>query len=227
MSTTARETSRPQPFRVRDPISATTTATAVVASVVVVLITSAVAWDGEVPGWEAEALRFFNAWPGWLEPPLWVLQQMGVLGAPLIGGVFIAWWARRWQYAIPFVLLVPLKLGIEKAVVKQLVERERPYVTVGPDIEVRGPAFEGLSFPSGHSTTAVAFAILVVAFVPPKWRPIPLVWALVVGISRLYYGEHNVLDVVAGFAMGTLFATILWFTILNRFVAEPDEESDS
>jgi membrane-associated phospholipid phosphatase len=40
----------------------------------------------------------------------------------------------------------------------------------------------------------------------------------VVGVARLYFGEHNVLDVVAGVAMGTMFATIIWFAILNRFV---------
>ena len=40
-----------------------------------------------------------------------------------------------------------------------------------------------------------------------KWRPIPLIWAVVVGVARLYYGEHNMLDVVAGFAMGTMCQT--------------------
>ena len=68
---------------------------------------------------------------------------------------------------------MPLKLILEKAVLKQLIERERPFVTVGPDITVRGPAFEGLSFPSGHTTTAFAFAILVAAFLPRRWRPLP------------------------------------------------------
>lgn len=214
---------RTQPFEVRNAMSAPAAVTIILVALAVVLTTSAIAWDGEVPGWEADALRFFNDWPDWLEPLVWALQQMGVLAAPMIGGIVIAWIARRWQYVIPFVLLMPLKLGIEKAVLKQAVERERPYVTVGTDIHVRGPAFEGLSFPSGHATTATAFAILVVAFVPPKWRPLPLAWAVVVGISRLYYGEHNVLDVVAGFAMGAMFAAILWFAILNRWVDDhPD-----
>ncbi len=207
-----------QPFAVRDAISAPVAVTIIIGALAVVLVTSAVAWDGDVPDWEADALRFFNDWPDWLEPIMWTLQQFGVLAGPLLGGIVIAWTARRWDYLIPFVLLMPLKLIIEKVVLKQLVERERPFVTVGPDINVRGPAFEGLSFPSGHATTATAFAILVAAFLPPKWRPLPLIWALVVGIARLYFGEHNVLDVVAGVAMGTMFATILWFTILNRFV---------
>ena len=214
---------RDQPFAVRDPITAPVAVSVIVAALAVVVSSSAVAWDGEVPGWEAEALRFFNDWPDWLEWIMWPLQQVGVLAAPVLGGVVIARVARRWEYVIPFLMLMPLKLIIEKAVLKQLVERQRPFVSVGPDIEVRGPAFEGMSFPSGHATTAFAFAILVAGFVPPRWRPVPLIWAVVVGVARLYYGEHNVLDVVAGAAMGVIFGTILWWTILNRFVErDPD-----
>lgn len=217
-SATDRSPQRHQPFEIRDAITVRQLTVTVSIALTVVIIASAVAWNGEVPGWEADALRFFNDWPDWLEPIMWALQQVGVLLGPLIGGLVIARVARRWEFLLPFVLLLPLKLILEKAVLKQLIERERPYVTVGPDIKVRGPAFEGLSFPSGHSTTAFAFAILVAAFLPSRWRPIPLIWAAAVGIARLYFGEHNVLDVIAGAAIGTIFATILWFTTLNRFV---------
>jgi len=210
---------RRQPFEVRDAISVRQLAVVVSVALAIVIAASSIAWNGEVPGWEADLLRFFNDWPGWLEPNMWVLQQVGVLAAPVIGGLVIAWSARRREFLWPFIALMPLKLILEKAVLKQLIERERPYVTVGPDIDVRGPAFEGLSFPSGHATTAFAFAILVSAFLPRRWRPIPVIWATVVGIARLYFGEHNVLDVVAGAAVGTIFATVLWFTMLNRLVA--------
>ena len=147
---------RHQPFAVRDSISGRQLAVVVSISLAVVIATSVVASNGEVATWEAHALRFFNDWPDWLEPIMWVLQQVGVLAGPLIGGVVIAVVARRREYAVPFVLLMPLKLILEKLVLKQLVERQRPFVTVGPDITVRGPAFEGLSFPSGHTTTAFA-----------------------------------------------------------------------
>jgi len=223
-SSTEQEPNRRQPFAVRDAMSTGQMLVSVTLSLIVLVTTSAVAWHGGVPSWEADALRFVNDWPDWIEPIMWTLQQLGVLAAPLIGGIVIAWVANRWEYVIPFALLLPLKLIIEKAVLKQLVERQRPFVSIGPDIEVRGPAFEGLSFPSGHATTAVAFGILVAAFLPRRWQPLPLLWAAAVCIARLYFGEHNVLDVVAGAAMGTLFATILWFTVLNRFV-EPDPEA--
>ncbi len=193
----------------------------VAVSLVALVASSAVAWDGTVPAWEASILEFVNGWPDWLEPPMWVLQQVGVLFAPVVAGLIIALSTRRWVYLVPFALVLPLKLGIEKGLVKQLVARERPFTSVGPDINVRGSAFEGLSFPSGHATTAFALAILVSAFLPPRWRPLPIVWAVVVAVARLYYGEHNVLDVVAGAALGTSFAVVLWWAFLNRHV-HPD-----
>lgn len=189
-------------------------------SLVAVVASSAIAWDGTVPEWEADILRWVNRGPDWLEPAAWLLQQFGVFMAPVLGGLVVVAFTRRWQHLVPFVLVLPLKLGLEKAVVKQLVDRERPFTSVGSDIEVRGPAFSGESFPSGHSTTAFALATLLCAFVPPKWRALPITWALIVAIARLYYGEHNVLDVVAGAALGTMFATALWFAFLNREVEQ-------
>lgn len=195
------------------------------AAALLVSLSSWVAWNGEVPEWEADVLRFVNGWPDALEPLMWVLQQVGVLGAPIIAGLVIARLTRTWQHLVPFALILPLKLGIEKGLVKQLVQRERPFTSIGNEINVRGPAFEGLSFPSGHTTTAFALGVLVSAFLPPKWRPVPIVWAFIVAIARMYYGEHNLLDVVAGAALGTSFALVLWYLFLNRF-ADPSCECD-
>ncbi len=197
------------------PVAAT-----VVLMAAVVVACSAVARDGTVPEWEADMLRFINDWPDWLEPVMWFLQQVGVFVAPVIAGVIVVWFTREWRHLIPFVAVLPLKLGIEKAIVKQLIDRERPFVSTGTDIKVRGPAFEGLSFPSGHATTAFAMGILIAAFVPPRWRPVPIAWAFIVAIARLYYGEHNILDVVAGAAIGTAFAVPLWYFFLNRFAPD-------
>ncbi len=208
-------------FVVRDELPARLAIVVVGAALVVLVVSSTIVSSGEVEEWEADALRFVNGWPDWLEPMMWVLQQVGVLGAPIVAGALIAWRAGRWQYAIPFVVLGPVKLAVEWLILKQLIERGRPAETVGADIIVRGTAHEGLGFPSGHATTAAAFAVLMVAFVPPRWRGVPIVWAVVVGLARLYSGEHNVLDVVAGLAVGTIYAMVLWFAILNRLV-EPE-----
>jgi undecaprenyl-diphosphatase len=205
-------------FTPRHALAVPVGATIVIVSTTIVVVSSLVAADGGVPGWEQTGLRFVNDWPDWLEPAMWVVQQVGVVLAPVVAGLIVARSSRDWRHLTPFALVLPLKLGLEKAVVKQLIERERPYVSVGPDIDVRGPAFDGPSFPSGHATTAFAIAVLLAPFLPRRWWPAPLVGAVVVGVARLYYGEHNVLDVVAGAALGTAYATILWLVVVNRFV---------
>ena len=144
-----------------------------------VIVSSIIAWDGTVPEWEASILRFINGWPDWLEPLFWALQQFGVLGAPIIGGVIVVYFTRNWRHLLPFIAVLPLKLGIEKGIVKQLVQRERPFVSTGEWVNVRGPAFEGLSFPSGHTTTAFALGTLLMAFMPRRWRWLPLTLSLI------------------------------------------------
>lgn len=207
-------------FSPRHRVSARRLLVVVASALIVVTVSSLIAHDGDVPGWEEAILRWFNGWPDILEAPLWVVQQVGVFGAPVVVGLVIVGFTRRWDYLIPFVLVLPLKMTLEKGVVKQFVDRERPYVSVGTDINVRGPAYEGLCFPSGHCTTAFAIATLLVAFVPPRWRPLPIAWAIAVAATRLYYGEHNPLDVVAGAALGIAFATVLWFIFVNRWVSD-------
>ena len=213
------------PLVVHTQVSRPAVVVVLVITTLVVTVTSIIAADGDVAGWERTVLFFFNDWPDRLEPLMWLLQQPGALVSPVIAGAIIVWLTRRWYHLLPFLVVLPLKLGVEKAVVKQLVERERPYVSVGPEVEVRGTAFDGLSFPSGHTTTAFAMFILVSAYLPSRWRAVPIAAAVIVAAARLYYGEHNFLDVLAGAAMGTAFATLLWFLFINRAV-KPAEQTE-
>ncbi len=217
-------TGQRQFFATRHKISGVQTLVVSGVAMVVIVASSVAAADGAVAAWEESVLLFFNGWYDWLEPLMWALQQVGVIGTPIVAALVVYYFSRRWQYLVAFAAVLPLKLVIEKGVVKNLVERDRPFESVGPHINVRGPAFEGLSFPSGHTTTVFAVGILLFALLPSRWRPVPVVWAGVVAIIRLYYGEHNFLDVVAGAAIGTLFAVLLWYALLNRVADEQLEE---
>jgi membrane-associated phospholipid phosphatase len=75
--------------------------------------------------------------------------------------------------------------------------------------------FEG--FPSGHATTAFAFACII-GFLSPRWFPLALLYALAIGASRIIIDMHYGSDVLAGAVLGTLgaygvryfFATRRW-----------------
>lgn len=67
------------------------------------------------------------------------------------------------------------------------------------------------SFPSGHSTAAGAF-FGVFAMLLPKLRPLFLILALMIGVSRVIVGAHYPSDVAAGLLLG------LWTSVMMAFL---------
>lgn len=121
-------------------------------------------------------------------------------------------------------------------VLKKVVGRARPYVSGDPhDFKFMGGFSDGhdrSSFPSGHTTTAFAFAAAVASESRTKW---PKQWwsgwlipvgvysgATVVGISRLYHNAHWASDVALGAAIGT-FSGI---KVIQYAHAHPDNKFD-
>jgi len=133
-------------------------------------------------------------------------QYLGVLAMPLVVALG-ALVARRWRLAAALVLVVPLKLALER-VPKQLVQRERPGTTV-PDAILRGVHPGGLSFTSGHAIITFAIAGLLVLVLPRRWGVVAVLLASLNAVARVYLGAHNPLDVVGGAAIGLALAAVL------------------
>jgi membrane-associated phospholipid phosphatase len=93
-------------------------------------------------------------------------------------------------------------------VVKRVGRRQRPDragVDVPADRHVRMPT--SLSFPSGHSAVAFAFATGVGNRLPVVAVPLHAV-AGVVAYSRVHTGVHHPSDVVVGSVLGTMMAQL-------------------
>ena len=148
-----------------------------------------------------------NHWPGWLYPPMWVVQLSGMIGAlPLLAAA--AALLRRFRLAAALAAATLLKVSLE-AVAKTFVQRGRPAQTV-PDVILRGnSAAHGLSFPSGHAMVIFAITALVAPYLK-GWQKVPP-WALAAAVclSRAYLGAHFPLDVVAGAGLGILIGSVL------------------
>ncbi|SNR72302.1 undecaprenyl-diphosphatase [Hymenobacter mucosus] len=72
----------------------------------------------------------------------------------------------------------------------------------------------GLSFPSGHAMIGLALYGCLAWLLwrhrrHPVWATLLLLWALLIGLSRVYLHVHYATDVLAGFAVGLVWLILL------------------
>jgi membrane-associated phospholipid phosphatase len=189
----------------------------------------------------------------WLDPVFWIItstglgwvQALAILTYPLLFGlrahygkpakwhhaVFLLVGAafRCWRnpvyYAGPLLATVAVSgLFFAQGVKRFIAPRERPSM-----LEYAAPqeGFFHNSFPSGHTTTSFALAFMLVFLTrgtDRRWiGNAALVWALLVGISRIYRGVHWPSDVLGGLFFG-LAAACLVQLVLSAAAKSVDPE---
>jgi len=90
---------------------------------------------------------------------------------------------------------------------KPMLPRERPYESDGAERIVVEPA--GTSWPSGHAAVAASMAATLGEGRGPLVRALLAGAAGLVGASRVYVGVHHPSDVVAGYGIGQLSASLV------------------
>jgi undecaprenyl-diphosphatase len=85
-------------------------------------------------------------------------------------------------------------------VLKRKIKRYRPFETLH-GIRSRIVPSDQFSFPSGHTAAACIMATLLAYFFPAMAVP-AILWASLVGLSRVYLGVHYPTDILAGAVMG-------------------------
>lgn len=116
-----------------------------------------------------------------------------------------------------FCMLLAIAFGalMTNVVIKNVVERARPYVTSGQFNAYWQQAGANLesefSFPSGHTTAATAFGIAMFLSFDKKWSWAGILGAFVMGFCRIYLIVHYPTDVIAGLLVGTIGALASYF----------------
>ena len=113
---------------------------------------------------------------------------------------------RAFPAASSFAAVSVLVGGLLTHLMKDSVDRARPE-DASPTLDAAVATPASPSFPSGHTSTAFAAAV-VVASLHPRLRWPVLGLAALVGVSRIYLGVHFALDVVAGAALGLLVGLV-------------------
>jgi len=116
-------------------------------------------------------------------------------------------WPRRRKKAVLVFASVSIP-GIIVLVIKFIAGRGRPYMgDIGFQPFTYGADFA--SWPSGHTTTAFAFAAAVSMAMPALRWPL-FILAAMTGYSRMALGVHYLGDVIAGATLGTVGAILVY-----------------
>ena len=136
-----------------------------------------------------------------------------MLSGVLLVGSLITDQRFMWVYGVDLLALLVLDI-ILVAPLKLIFKRPRPPFNRGA-VLFSVSAVDSFSFPSGHTSRAVAIAAFF-CYIPPfnVWTHLWYVWAGVVAVSRIMLGRHHVLDVFAGAIAGLFVFELIRQTCL-------------
>ena len=146
----------------------------------------------------------------WLDPIVSVYTRRGDAGILWIALslLMLIWKPTRRAGALALCAMI-LGLLVTNITIKPLVERARPWLDwpIVPLVAEKDPN----SFPSGHTCAAFAAGMSWTRTLPWRWgRIAAVVFAVCMGLSRLYVGVHYPTDVLVGAVIGALCAWVAW-----------------
>ncbi len=153
--------------------------------------------------------------PRWLDRTMLIMTEFGN-GVVTLGIVAVFYFAVNHILAYKFVLGT-LTLWTVVETMKVLISRSRPYISLD-DVRIVGLPAKGKSFPSGHTSQAFYTVTLLTQYFHINFAlTLTLyVFALLVGVTRMYMGMHYPRDVLAGAILGSFWGLIAF--IINPYI---------
>lgn len=118
---------------------------------------------------------------------------------------------------IGIILLIALLMTslLGEGIVKNIVQRPRAFITY-PDISIIINPPTSFSFPSGHTASSFAAAVVLGHYFK-KWSFLFYFLATLIAFSRLYLFVHYPSDIIVGIALGTICG-LLTIKLLDKTI---------
>ncbi|MDU5105835.1 MULTISPECIES: phosphatase PAP2 family protein [unclassified Clostridium] len=118
---------------------------------------------------------------------------------------------------IGIILLISLLMTslLGEGIVKNIVQRPRAFITY-PDISIIINPPTSFSFPSGHTASSFAAAVVLGHYFK-KWSFLFYFLATLIAFSRLYLFVHYPSDIIVGIALGTICG-LLTIKLLDKTI---------
>lgn len=114
---------------------------------------------------------------------------------------------RKFLIILIFIILAATLADQSSVLVKNIVHRLRPChepALTGLVHLVKGECGGIYGFVSSHATNTFDVALISLSFIKKRWYSISIIlWASVIGYSRIYLGVHYPLDVICGSLLGS------------------------
>jgi len=141
---------------------------------------------------------------------MWFISRLSTVAGWIL--LTLVYLAIRKDLEATLIMLMASCLGVIVSVIlKQIVKRPRPWVTI-PELKERARRPYDPSFPSGHTLSAFTIATTMAVLDPPTALTF-MSFAGLIGLSRAYLLVHHISDVVSGGLIGTALAHVYLYSL--------------
>ncbi len=180
------------------------------------LLTFTNSFDYTIAKWANDVFQNTNEI---LSPLLKLITNLGNMGFIFILISLIMIFFKKTR-KIGAIVLFSIAIGFvfTNLILKNVVARPRPFIDETSDYylwwkEAGSMIESGYSFPSGHTTAAMAFGLSLFLCFKKKWSWVFLLIPLIMGFTRIYFMVHYTTDVLGAILVGGLSALISYFVI--------------
>lgn len=160
--------------------------------------------------WQYELIRLVQSWHSpWLDRVLSICTWLGVETFYVIALALVLWAVnKKLGLRLAYIFLCSMYIN---GWFKDLFRVVRPIGIPGIQSAHLATA-TGYAMPSGHAQGTVTFWAVIGRWIRRPWFSMLVVlFVIVVGFSRVYFGLHWPLDVLVGWGIGLIIAVMGWW----------------